>query len=49
MDGDILADGRNAIDPEEATRAGLVYIGVGRAPQAPVKLEQAVVDPVLLD
>ena len=49
MDGRILADGRNAIDPDEATRAGLIYIGVGRAPQDAVTLEQAVGDPVLLD
>ena len=30
MQGDLLIDGRNALDPEAVRAAGLVYEGVGR-------------------
>lgn len=35
MDGDVLVDGRNALDPEAAADAGLRYEGVGRRGAAP--------------
>jgi UDPglucose 6-dehydrogenase len=31
MRGDLVVDGRNALDPEKAAAAGLRYVGVGRA------------------
>jgi UDPglucose 6-dehydrogenase len=45
MRGDLLVDGRNLFDPEAARRAGLTYVGVGRAlPRAvnPSPAEEAV-------
>ncbi len=35
MAGDILADGRNAFDPNRAAEAGFTYIGVGRGVRLP--------------
>jgi UDPglucose 6-dehydrogenase len=31
MRGDVLVDGRNLFDPEQARRAGFTYVGIGRA------------------
>ncbi len=31
MRGDVLIDGRNALDPEAASAAGLRYEGIGRS------------------
>lgn len=36
MELPILLDGRNALDPEKATRAGLEYISIGRAITPPI-------------
>jgi hypothetical protein len=30
MRGDLVVDGRNLLDPEKASAAGLRYVGVGR-------------------
>jgi UDP-glucose 6-dehydrogenase len=35
MRGELVIDGRNALDPEAVRAAGLAYEGVGRAPRAP--------------
>ena len=32
MTGDLLIDGRNALDPDAVRAAGLVYEGIGRRP-----------------
>lgn len=34
MRGDLIVDGRNALDPDAVRAAGLAYEGVGRAPRA---------------
>ena len=49
MTGNGLADGRNIIDPEMATQAGFVYIGVGRGTQRPASLGARADFPLLLD
>ena len=35
MEGRVLLDARNILSPDAVSRAGLVYIGVGRGPQPP--------------
>ena len=35
MRGDLVVDGRNALDPAKAVAAGLRYAGVGRARMEP--------------
>jgi UDPglucose 6-dehydrogenase len=34
MSGNLLIDGRNALDPDAVRSAGLIYEGIGRGPQA---------------
>jgi UDPglucose 6-dehydrogenase len=34
MRGNLIVDGRNALDPEEIEAAGLVYEGIGRRPRS---------------
>lgn len=40
MRGNLIADGRNLLDPRKVAEAGLVYIGVGRGGTMPDLLEQ---------
>ena len=35
MRGDLVIDGRNALDPDIVRAAGLAYEGIGRGPRAP--------------
>lgn len=49
MRGNILADGRNAIDPDGATRAGFVYIGVGKGTRRPASSGTRTYAPMPLD
>jgi UDPglucose 6-dehydrogenase len=44
MAGDLLLDGRNLIDPKEASRAGLRYLGIGTGFVEPISVAQRQAD-----
>jgi len=46
MRGRLLVDGRNVLDPEEVSKAGLIYEGVGRRGTHPRQLAATLLQPV---
>ncbi len=44
MRGNVLADGRNVLDPDEAKQAGFQYVGVGRSTATPQLADSIVLD-----